>query len=110
MAGAAVHVLERGVDRRLVHILGPGGAKSQGQAPSSNPITDMLSSPMAKAVLAGIASVPGWVWPNATEWGLLLGILGLFGLRDGRLRRDATTVGENGNELFEIDRNGNGTA
>ena len=36
---------------------GPGGAQSQGQAPGSNPITDMLSSPMAKAVLAGIAAV-----------------------------------------------------
>jgi hypothetical protein len=34
---------------------GPGGAsQSQGQA---NPITDMLSSPMAKAVLAGIAAI-----------------------------------------------------
>ena len=36
---------------------GSGGAQSQGQAPGSNPITDMLSSPMAKAVLAGIAAV-----------------------------------------------------
>ena len=35
---------------------GPGGAQSQGQAGSS-PITDMLSSPMAKAVLAGIAAI-----------------------------------------------------
>jgi hypothetical protein len=37
---------------------GPGGASQpQGQAPGSNPITDMLSSPMAKAVLAGIAAI-----------------------------------------------------
>ena len=35
---------------------GPGGAQSQGQEGSS-PITDMLSSPMAKAVLAGIAAI-----------------------------------------------------
>jgi hypothetical protein len=33
------------------------GAQPQGQAPGSNPITDMLSSPMAKAVLAGIAAI-----------------------------------------------------
>jgi hypothetical protein len=42
---------------QLRDILGPSGAQSQGQAPSSNPITDMLSSPMAKAVLAGIAAI-----------------------------------------------------
>ena len=36
---------------------GSGGAQSQRQAPGANPITDMLSSPMAKAVLAGIAAV-----------------------------------------------------
>ena len=40
---------------QLRDILGPGDA--QGQAPGSNPITDMLSSPMAKAVLAGIAAM-----------------------------------------------------
>ena len=34
-----------------------GGGQPQGQASSSNPIGDMLSSPMAKAVLAGIAAV-----------------------------------------------------
>jgi hypothetical protein len=42
---------------QLRDILGPSGAQSQSQAPSSNPITDMLSSPMAKAVLAGIAAI-----------------------------------------------------
>ena len=43
---------------RLRDILGvPGDAQPQGQAPGSNPITDMLSSPMAKAVLAGIAAI-----------------------------------------------------
>ena len=40
---------------QLRDILGPGDG--QGQAPGSNPIGDMLSSPMAKAVLAGIAAV-----------------------------------------------------
>jgi hypothetical protein len=38
---------------QLRDILGPGDA----QAAGSNPITDMLSSPMAKAVLAGIAAI-----------------------------------------------------
>src|SRR5215472_8491584 len=42
---------------RLRDILGPGGAQPQEQASASNPITDMLSSPMAKAVLAGIAAI-----------------------------------------------------
>ena len=37
---------------------GPGGASQpQEQAPGANPITDMLSSPTAKAVLAGIAAI-----------------------------------------------------
>ena len=40
---------------QLRDILGPGDA--QAQASGSNPLTDMLSSPMAKAVLAGIAAV-----------------------------------------------------
>jgi hypothetical protein len=40
---------------QLRDILGPGGA--QGQTSGSNPIIDMLSSPMAKAVLAGIAAI-----------------------------------------------------
>ena len=40
---------------QLRDILGPGGA--QEQASGSSPITDMLSSPMAKAVLAGIAAM-----------------------------------------------------
>jgi len=40
---------------QLRDILGPGDG--QGQASGSNPLTDMLSSPMAKAVLAGIAAV-----------------------------------------------------
>jgi hypothetical protein len=42
---------------QLRDILGPGDGQSQGQAPGSNPIGDMLSSPMAKAVLAGIAAM-----------------------------------------------------
>ena len=40
---------------QLRDILGPGDA--QAQASGSNPLTDMLSSPMAKAVLEGIAAV-----------------------------------------------------
>ena len=40
---------------QLRDILGPGDA--QAQASGSNPLTDMLSSPMAKAVLAGIAAM-----------------------------------------------------
>ena len=40
---------------QLRDILGPGDA--QAQASGSNPLTDMLSSPMAKAVLAGIAAI-----------------------------------------------------
>ena len=42
---------------RLRDILGPGVAQPQEQASASNPITDMLSSPMAKAVLAGITAM-----------------------------------------------------
>ena len=41
---------------RLREILGPGGTQPQQQAQGSNPITDMLGSPQAKAVLAGIAA------------------------------------------------------
>ncbi len=33
-----------------------GGGQPQGQAPGSNPISDILRSPQAKAVLAGIAA------------------------------------------------------
>ena len=33
-----------------------GGGQLQGQAPGSNPIVDILKSPQAKAVLAGIAA------------------------------------------------------
>ena len=33
-----------------------GGGQLQGQAPASNPIIDILKSPQAKAVLAGIAA------------------------------------------------------
>jgi hypothetical protein len=38
---------------------GPGGAQDPGgaQVAGSNPITDMLSSPLAKAVLAGVAAI-----------------------------------------------------
>jgi hypothetical protein len=42
---------------QLRDILGPGDGQLQGQASGSNPIGDMLSSPMAKAVLAGIAAM-----------------------------------------------------
>jgi len=42
---------------QLRDILGPGDGQLQGQASRSNPIGDMLSSPMAKAVLAGIAAM-----------------------------------------------------
>ena len=42
---------------QLRDMLGPRGAEPQEQASSSNPIGDMLSSPMAKAVLAGIAAM-----------------------------------------------------
>ena len=41
---------------QLRDILGGGDAQPQGQAPGSNPITDILTSPQAKAVLAGIAA------------------------------------------------------
>jgi hypothetical protein len=43
---------------QLRDILGDGsGSQVQDQAPGSSPIIDMLSSPLAKAVLAGIAAV-----------------------------------------------------
>jgi hypothetical protein len=42
---------------QLRDILGGGDAQPQEQAPASNPIIDMLSSPQAKAVLAGIAAM-----------------------------------------------------
>src|SRR5690242_4522338 len=42
---------------QLRDILGGGDAQPQGQASASSPITDMLASPMAKAVLAGIAAM-----------------------------------------------------
>ncbi len=42
---------------QLRDILMGGSAPSQEQAPRSNPIIDMLSSPQAKAVLAGIAAM-----------------------------------------------------
>ena len=41
---------------QLRDILGGGDAQPQGQAPGSNPISDILTSPKAKAVLAGIAA------------------------------------------------------
>jgi hypothetical protein len=45
---------------QLRDILGGGSLdqpQAQAQAPGSNPITDMLSSPIAKAVLAGVAAI-----------------------------------------------------
>ena len=42
---------------QLRDILGGGDAQPQEQAPGSSPIIDMLSSPLTKAVLAGIAAI-----------------------------------------------------
>jgi hypothetical protein len=45
---------------QLRDILGGGSLdrpQAQAPAPGSNPITDMLSSPIAKAVLAGVAAI-----------------------------------------------------
>jgi hypothetical protein len=42
---------------QLRDILGGGDAMPQEQAPGSNPIIDILTSPQAKAVLAGIAAM-----------------------------------------------------
>jgi hypothetical protein len=42
---------------QLRDILGPRGDGAQEQAQGSNPIVDILSSPQAKAVLAGIAAM-----------------------------------------------------
>ena len=42
---------------QLRDMLGGGAAQPQDQAPGSSPIIDMLKSPMAKAVLAGIAAM-----------------------------------------------------
>jgi hypothetical protein len=42
---------------QLRDILGGGAVQPQGQASASSPITDILTSPMAKAVLAGIAAM-----------------------------------------------------
>ena len=42
---------------QLRDMLGGGDVQPRGQASASNPIGDMLASPMAKAVLAGIAAM-----------------------------------------------------
>ncbi|MCP3466456.1 MULTISPECIES: hypothetical protein [unclassified Bradyrhizobium] len=42
---------------QLRDMLGGGDPQPQEQASTSNPITDILASPMAKAVLAGIAAM-----------------------------------------------------
>jgi hypothetical protein len=42
---------------QLRDLLGGGAAQPQQQASGSSPIIDILSSPMAKAVLAGIAAM-----------------------------------------------------
>jgi len=42
---------------QLRDILGGGDDQAQRQAPASSPIADILASPMAKAVLAGIAAM-----------------------------------------------------
>ena len=42
---------------QLRDMLGGGDVQPRGQAPESNPIGDILASPMAKAVLAGIAAM-----------------------------------------------------
>jgi hypothetical protein len=41
---------------QLRDLLGGGDAQPQGQAPGSNPIINILKSPQARAVLAGIAA------------------------------------------------------
>jgi hypothetical protein len=46
-----------GTPGQLRDILGGSAAQPQGQASGSSPITDILTSPMAKAVLAGIAAM-----------------------------------------------------
>jgi hypothetical protein len=55
---------------QLRDILGGGDAQFQGQAPASNPIADMLTSPMAKTVLAGIAAmvVKRVMGPSQRAW------------------------------------------
>jgi hypothetical protein len=42
---------------QLRHMLGGDAAQPQKQASGSSPISDILTSPMAKAVLAGIAAM-----------------------------------------------------
>jgi hypothetical protein len=42
---------------QLRDMLGGGAAQAQAQGSGSSPITDLLTSPMAKAVLAGIAAM-----------------------------------------------------
>ena len=42
---------------QLRDMLGGGDVQPRGQAPEASPIGDMLASPMAKAVLAGIAAM-----------------------------------------------------
>ena len=42
---------------QLRDMLGGDDVQPRGQAPASSPIADMLASPMAKAVLAGIAAM-----------------------------------------------------
>ena len=42
---------------QLRDMLGADDIKPQPQASGANPLTDILSSPMAKAVLAGIAAM-----------------------------------------------------
>ena len=42
---------------QLRDMLGGGAAQAQAQGSGSSPITDILTSPMAKAVLAGIAAM-----------------------------------------------------
>jgi hypothetical protein len=46
-----------GTPGQLRDMLGGGAAPPQEQAPGSSPIIDILKSPMAKAVLAGIAAM-----------------------------------------------------
>ena len=46
-----------GKQGQLRDILGESAARPQGQASGPNPLTEILTSPMAKAVLAGIAAM-----------------------------------------------------
>ena len=69
-----------------------GGGQPQGQAPGSNPIIDILKSPQAKAVLAGIAAtVVKRVKQGSSERREAAPELGLMSTRPG-LQRPRLTI------------------